>query len=288
MNMKSVKKEYKKYLSSEQGARSYNNFKSIFYGEEDTLVSELNRLISINSNKKVLNVLDIGGGDGKRIRKILKFLNSKTGVDFNLDFVDQSSSFIKEFQRTKNDIEQFTRINILHSDFEDTKLKKEYDIILVIHSIFAFDNINSIQKIFNKVKRDGKIYIVSNDSNSFLSFLKEKVDELFPDTRFEINLIKNYFSSINLTYKKYVFYTKWRAKYSQIKTQLEEVLNWISLGDYLKMNNSTKSYLHQFVMEFDSTTSQEFLINEKEICLIIDGSDVKDIIKEKSFKTAIL
>jgi len=71
--MKDEKEEYKKYLSGRTGADKYNEFKRILYGHPDSLVLKIFAFVfPYLKRKKKLKILDVGGGDGKRLTHSFK------------------------------------------------------------------------------------------------------------------------------------------------------------------------------------------------------------------------
>src|SRR5215470_5734275 len=127
--MKSIRKTYCQFLNTDIGAKTYNKFKDILYTEEDSLVQTLNNHILQNLpvlQRPILNVCDIGGGDGKRVTLILQYLHAKFQERFSLDFIEQSGLYVKAFDPTV--LSSFCEPRKHHALFESVLLpERSYD-----------------------------------------------------------------------------------------------------------------------------------------------------------------
>jgi hypothetical protein len=173
MGVRSIKEAYRQYFNTDSGTAAYNAFKRLLYTEEDTLVEAINSNILQSLpfiRKDVINVCDIGGGDGNRIIRILKYLYAKYQMDYRLDFIEQSQQYIDAFD-TKP-ISEFGVTKKYPDLFENVALPGRYDLVFLIHSIFAFENWKAVDKILSLPNcEDSKIIVVSNAPGSFLGEL---------------------------------------------------------------------------------------------------------------------
>jgi hypothetical protein len=210
--MDSVKSAYCRFLNTKEGANAYRQFKRLLYAREDSLVQWLNPSVfqTLRAAQSVeVNVCDIGGGDGGRITRILQFLHAKFKNRFALDFVEQSKLYCDAFNA--GPLARFCRTKKHHSMFEDVLFKpRYYDLIILIHSIFAFDNEYSTEKVLALRKLDGAIVVVSNAPNSLLGRLKRLVDDGFEDRRFEITDLKRTLGNLGVNYRQYS--TNWTVE----------------------------------------------------------------------------
>ena len=74
----SIKSAYRQFLDTQRGAQTYDEFKRILYGNEDSLVQTLNNIVLQKLpaiSRDEVAVCDIGGGNGKRIKRTLAFLH---------------------------------------------------------------------------------------------------------------------------------------------------------------------------------------------------------------------
>jgi len=270
--MGSVKKQYCSFLRTEHGSKIYNDFKDILYSQFDSLVVKLcsDYLYRISLLKEhEINICDIGGGDGKRIIQILSYLHSKYKNNFNLDFVEQSPIYCKVFDESNRSIRSFSHIKIFDDYFENLSLNSQYDVIFLIHSIFAFDNGNSINKIISLLKTDGKIIAVSNSPSSFLAKLKLIVDSEYSDNRYEINDLENSLSMHSYKYSKFTFITDWIISKQNIEKELEIIFDWISLGEYYHYPKSKKDELLNYALNECTLSNNKYYFREEEVVLII-------------------
>lgn len=268
----SVKKQYCSFLRTEHGSKIYNDFKDILYSQYDSLVFKLcsDYLYRINILKENdINICDIGGGDGKRITQILSYLHSKYKNNFNLDFIEQSPIYCKIFEESNKSLINFSQTEIFNDYFENLKLTSKYDVIFLIHSIFAFDNGNSINKIISLLKPDGKIVVVSNSPSSFLAKLKLIVDSDYSDNRYEINDLENSLALLSYKYSKFSFVTDWIIPKQKIVKELEIIFDWISLGEYYNYSKLKKEELLNYALNECNLANDKYYFTEEEIVLII-------------------
>lgn len=270
--MHSIKDSYCQYLSNEAGAANYNAFKRILYTKADSLIQTLNNEILQRLpfiKKDVLEVCDIGGGDGHRIVRILKFLHDKHQTRFRLDFIEQSLPYIKAFDGSS--IQQYTTIKKIHGLFEDTVTLGKYDLILLIHSIFTFKTPGTIDKVLSLSKQDGKIIIISNAPSSLLGRLKILLDEEYIDKRYEIDVLQRELDKRQVKYKKYPFYTKWAISKDDYTRTINIILEWLSLGRYLTFSPDRKHTISEYIRNQAITFQDEkYFYQEDELVIIID------------------
>lgn len=78
--MKSVKETYRQFLNTDAGIKFYHDFKEILYSPADSLVQTIDNLVLQHlpyMDQDYLEVCDTGGGDGRRISRILRYLHEK-------------------------------------------------------------------------------------------------------------------------------------------------------------------------------------------------------------------
>ena len=268
--MKSIKEAYRRFLNTDYGTSLYNAFKLILYGTEDSLVQTLNNNLLQNLlliQKDCLDVCDIGGGDGGRITHIMKFLHSKFDVLFRLDFIEQSQQYVEAFD-TKQ-IAPFCETTLFHALFEDFTAPKHYDLVFLIHSIFAFDNGGDIEKVLSMPGTDGKILIVSNAPRSFLGGLKLLVDEGYGDRRYEIDDLQRDLEKRKIAFDKIEFQTKWVIDMIRYERDIQTVLEWISLGTYSAFTAEKMKLINQYISDKTVQKGNRTFFTEDEVVLVI-------------------
>jgi hypothetical protein len=269
--MRSIKETYRQFLNTDKGTNLYNGFKRILYTDDDSLVQTLDNSILQNFSlfrKRSLRVCDVGGGDGRRIVRILKYLNTKFQNHFRLDFIEQSKQYVTSFDTTS--ISSFCEIRKYHTLFENVSLpEKHYDLVLLIHSIFAFENGRALDKVLALPSKNGRVVVVSNAANSFLGGLKTLVDEGYDDQRYEIDALKQDLDKRNIKYQCLTFQTRWAVDNACIDECLYTILQWITLGSYetfsAEKKQSLDGYIHHNTTVFEGRT----FFTEDEIVLVI-------------------
>ena len=272
--MKSVKEEYKQFLNTSYGINCYNEFKAILYSAPDSLIEKFNSKFLSNDfipSKQTLNICDIGGGDGKRIIQILDFLHKKYNKSFHLDFIEQSQFFCNSFKANNNTIRPFSSIIVQNKLFENSILKRKYDFIFLIHSIFTFQNTSTIDRLLSLTNSDGKIILFSNAHDSFLDKLKKELDQEYVDNRLEINDIKNILKNFNISYQSHSFYTKWIIPEKEFDTKIDIILEWLSLGQYNNYSSKRKNELYDLIYKLTEFHNGKYYFKENEEIIIFHG-----------------
>jgi hypothetical protein len=146
----SAKEKYLAYVGSQAGYDSYNRFKSFLYGEEDSLVGKLYQDVLKPMLQKhagdTFSLCDIGGGDGRRLVSLLQ----KARVDFprvrfEVDFVEPSPAGFGMAEGAIARVQGSATVRAQRATLEKAKLRPaNYDLVLLIHSIFTFSSDESI------------------------------------------------------------------------------------------------------------------------------------------------
>jgi hypothetical protein len=217
----SVKQAYLDFLNTPDGVALYQQFKRLLYTQDDSLIQWLNTsVLSALPPVREHNarVCDIGGGDGYRIRRILQFLHDNFRNRFRLDFIEQSPLHVAAFDPVL--LGQFCRIKVHNRLFEHVTLPTQsYDLVFLIHSIFAFENGKSIDKVLSLRRHSGNIVIVSNSPDSFLGGLKRIVDGELSDKRFELDDVEVALHELGITYERNRTYTEWAIDKEDMETR---------------------------------------------------------------------
>jgi hypothetical protein len=269
--LNSIKQAYRDFLNTPEGAALYRQFKRLLYARDDSLVQWLNPSVVQTlpaAQSMHVRVCDIGGGDGDRITRILQFLHAKFKNRFQLDFIEQSALYVAAFNPTP--LTKFCQTRKHHALFENVALPTQtYDVVLLIHSIFAFENGKSTEKVLALRKVDGNIVVVSNAPNSFLGGLKRLVDYGYEDKRFEIDDLKNTLRKLGIDYRQYRARTEWAIEKKTWKHDLGIILNWISLGRYSSLPKRRQSEIEDYIRNRGKKNGSRTLFREEEIILVI-------------------
>jgi len=131
----------------------------------------------INQKKiKDLKILDLGCGGGLTCEPLARLKAKVTGIDF----VQQNIEVAKNHA-----IISKLKINYIHDDLDSLKIKKKFDIILLLEILEHLDNWKStIPKIKNILKPEGLLIISSINKTSlskiFAIFLAENILKWIP------------------------------------------------------------------------------------------------------------
>jgi hypothetical protein len=274
--MTSIKKQYNLFLNTEYGIKSYNEFKDILYSPSDSLIQTFNNkilpiLLENIQTKKIFRICDIGGGDGKRIVNIISFLkNTIPSFHCQLDFVEQSKLFCQSFSTKFKEIEMICNTTVFNDLFENVELPEQsYDFAFLIHSIFAFDDENSVNKILSLINSEGKVIFFSNANNSFLASLKISLDEDYDDNRFEINDLKSILKKNGIIYTDIIFDTKFIIKEHEIDLFADKILYWLSLSKYADFTHKKRNRIKNTLKSLGKKQEDIYYFIEKEELLII-------------------
>jgi len=242
--MKDAKKQYLEYLDSEEGIWKYNEFKKILYGKDDSLIPKLFRIVYPKvKNKKELDVLDVGGGDGRRLKHLMDLFKKK-GIDSKAHLVEPSKAFISECKKKTDQKKHSLRIE--KKTFEKFSTKDKYDVIFLIHSIYTFKNRSYLDKIKKMLKEDGLAIFVTNGDGSFLAGLKKIMDKRYSAPRNEVTSLMKELTKNKCEVKK--FDTKFSGVLSrnEFNQKGKLIMEWIGLDDFSKISLETKEMARKY------------------------------------------
>ena len=228
-----VKEKYKDYLNTREGVDNYNKFKKILYGTPDSLVIRVADFLLPEVEKKHLNIIDIGGGDGKRLRLLISILNSK-GIKTSTVLVDQSSVFVDDLKESLKSDKSGYDIRPFCSTFENFVSDEKFDLILLIHSIYTFKDTSYIRKIKQMLKPDGRVLLIADSADSFLAKLKEITDSTFGTKRKNITSVIEDLKVNGFNVQSTISLTTYDEclKDGYLNDNGRLILSWIALRDY--------------------------------------------------------
>jgi hypothetical protein len=147
--------------------------------------------------------------------------------------------------------------------------KASYDIVFLIHSIFAFKNKGIAKKILALRRPGGTIVVVSNAVDGFLGGLKRLVDSGYSDKRFEIDDLKRTLRKLGVRYKQNSFFTEWAIDRRNIGKDMGIILKWISLGKYDSFSVTKRRRIEAYTSRCGKAIGSAILFREKEVVLTI-------------------
>jgi len=201
-------KEEKNYLKVFQ-----NNpeFYKEFLSRLDECINNFIRIISshvkqdIQSNNSTYYILDIGGGNGNSMLRLLKDLNSISKTPIKLDYLEPSQEMYALF---KQSITEKGFENVLNNSFvekwEEHIPKRKYDFILSCESWFGIGNWSeSLTKLYDSMKLGGtSCIVIESRNNDFIKFKRKFLPELYKDENIVYGeLIFNVLDKLKIPYK---------------------------------------------------------------------------------------
>ena len=265
----SVRHAYRQFLNTEDGAGAYERFKHDLYTDDDSLIQVLNNAVLQYLpvlQEDVVRVCDVGGGSGRRVQSILKFLHQKFGLRFMLDFVEQSSFMMRMFD--PKGVSSFCGTERFEMLFEDANLAGGYDLVLLIHSIFAFESDAAVAKVLSLTKPGGTIIAVSNEPNSFLAGLKKTLDAGYGDSRFEVSDLLETLEARGVAVRTIPFETRWALPKDELKRHTKTLLDWLSLGKLTEIGRDVEEQVDKYIRDNSLDLGQRVLFAEKEMIVV--------------------
>ena len=266
-NMKSVKTRYVEYLDSKPGAKKYNKFKRILYGKPDSLVLELfKRIYPKFKDRKSIRILDVGGGDGKRLRSLIDLFR-KNGVNARTVLIEPSKAFTDDLKDALK--KRKYAIKIFQGKFEDFRSADKYDLILFIHSIYTFKDSGYLKKAKKLSAENSLLTIITNDYNSLLGGLKKITDQEFLSKRRDLRDVEADLEKEKLSYRKSKFNTVFKGilKDGRLTRNGELMLEWLALRDPRLIDKQTKDKAVQVIKK----NSKNDIITDREVLIEVGG-----------------
>ena len=132
------------------------------FNEIGLRTEDIERAFSFSPNKNP-NVLEIGCGNGRDAKYILKYTKNYTGIDISKEMIKLSKKYLP-------------KANFIIGDIEKINIPKDIDIVFAFASFLHLDK-KSFEKILNKfhkkINKDGIIYISLKYNKTY----KEKIKE---------------------------------------------------------------------------------------------------------------
>ncbi|MFW6233699.1 MAG: class I SAM-dependent methyltransferase, partial [Nanoarchaeota archaeon] len=151
----------------------------------------LETFTNIIKENKIKNILDIGAGNGNKIKKIHKHFEEIT-------IIEPDESMFNICKTTLKDIKNITYIN---NTFLNTNLnEKKFDIILCAYTLpfINSEKLNAfINKLYDTLKINGYLIILAPHSKSNKSFYRKTYIDYNKIKRKKIKKHKLKFSSLN-------------------------------------------------------------------------------------------
>lgn len=237
----SVKTAYREFLCTAAGVSTYKWFQRCLYGTEDSLVDRLQsnllpKLLPIAGDGE-LRVLDVGSGDGHRIDSICASLQIACNREIQLTLIEPSPVFARELDHRHYSFRGWTRLK--SQRFEETSLGA-CDIAFFIHSIFAMEPRDLLERLRSLVHDGSTVVIVSNSDGSLLARLKQIVDQRYEDSRLEVGLLNSSLYAAGYNVDTIDFTTIWKRPVADLESMTWRLGDWLALGKYETLSAKTK------------------------------------------------
>jgi len=145
-------------------------------------------------------------------------------------------------------------------------------LVFLIHSIFAFENDKTIDKVLSLRRDSGNVVVVSNSPDSFLGGLKRIVDEELSEKRFELDDVEQALHKLGVTYERSRTCTEWAIEKKTWKHDMEIIWNWISLGRYHSLSDRRKIEVEEYVRDSGVPDGLRTFFREEEAVLTIPAT----------------
>ncbi len=123
---------------------------------------DIDRAFSLFKNKN-LKVIEVGCGNGRDAKYILKHIKDYTGIDISKEMIKLSKRYLP-------------KADFIIGDIEKVKIPSGLDIVFAFASFLHLDKKSFekiLSKIYNKINKDGVIYISLKYNKTY----KEKIKE---------------------------------------------------------------------------------------------------------------
>lgn len=123
---------------------------------------DIDRAFSLFKNKN-LKVIEVGCGNGRDAKYILKYTKDYTGIDISKEMIKLSKRYLP-------------KADFIIGDIEKVKIPSGLDIVFAFASFLHLDKKSFekiLSKIYNKINKDGVIYISLKYNKTY----KEKIKE---------------------------------------------------------------------------------------------------------------
>lgn len=157
---------------------------------------DIKKAFSYLKNHKKLNTLEIGCGNGRDAKQILKYTKNYTGIDFSEEMIKLSREYLP-------------KINFIVADMEKFIIPLNLDIVFAFASFLHLNKISFkkiLNKIYKKLNKNGIIYIslkynekykevIKNDEfgkRYFYYYSESDLEKISKETKYQIIYIKKY------------------------------------------------------------------------------------------------
>jgi hypothetical protein len=164
-------------------------------------------------------------------------------------------------------IADFVRVRKFPVLFEDAKLEGGYDLVFLIHSIFAFQDANTFEKVLRLRGESGFIILVTNAGDSFLAGLKRILDHGYVDRRFEIDDLLRILRVREILFDIRQFQTTWKIRQDSLDTDGRAIEEWLSLGRR-KPEEISRTF-RSYILDRSSPVGEARLFSEDEVVVLI-------------------
>lgn len=213
----------------------------------------------IRSGNSRCYILDIGGGTGETIIKLLRALSSFSNRPIKLDYLDPSQEMHTLFQRriSKEGFQDNLNETFVEK-WEDHKQGKKYDFILSCESWFGIgDWEKSLTKLYDSLTREGvACLIIESKNNDFVKFKKRFFPELYGDEQVVYGKpICDVLDKLKIQYKRQTEITQ-RLNISDIipnkKGEISDrgklFLSYLVRKDYNKLPSDLKQKIKNYLL----------------------------------------
>jgi len=213
-------------------------------------------LITKHFNKSDLSIIDGGCGPGITINHALDGLLGKYNA--TIDAIDSSKSALDAY---RSNFEKRPNLlgDIHHGTIEDTVIKKKYDVLLAIHSLYSYD-ITKIKKLYDLVDNNG-IGIITMQSKDGDMIKVMNLSELSSEKIFEdvAGAFKDNGISTNVSYHEGHLDVTDIIK-EHMNENAKKLMSWLMFTPYDQMSEELRENVKNLTRKLSTKKNDEFYL----------------------------
>jgi SAM-dependent methyltransferase len=268
----SIVAAYQGFLNTRRGATAFRRYRELVYGSpvNDTLVAALIPIIVANeriARAPTLRVCDIGGGDGARVALIVKTIEEKFKSTCHVDLVDPSEPLVDIAERSQG--WRRGQLRIFNAKIEDVTLPGKYDLVLLLHSIYAQVPGHAVSRLPDLLRSGGVAVAVANLADGFVGQMKEVLDAPYADAKYEHGQFLEDLVRSGLPFERHSIRTRCALR---VPADVDACLHWLSSGRYKELSNTHRLRLQRFLRARGHQLGARLLLEEHEEVLVVSPS----------------
>jgi SAM-dependent methyltransferase len=193
----SKKEQYKKHWSESNTGKDFIGFKQFIKKAEEDIVAQVGEHIISSLNKKKIDVLDVGPGEGSLSIQLVSQLSNSHEVS-SYTGVEISDEMIKALESKKDKFaENAHKLNLIHGDAEEVSYSQSFDLITSLNSWYGLAP-EAVKRLKQNLSGNGLLAILISSRESITVDLTEQ----FADSMFAAEDLKDWFNKSGVGYEE--------------------------------------------------------------------------------------